>query len=397
MAELAGRWTREARGVAPRMRRWRSAFHREPELAYHEVRTQAMVLEALDELGIEHRTFPKFTGVVAHLGLDRPGPTVALRADMDGLPVEEATGWKDSSQVEGRMHACGHDVHLASLLGAAAVLRRHEATLKGPITLLFQPAEEHGERGGARPLIERGALDEPKVSFVIGQHVAPEIPLGRIGWGSGPIMASADRFVLEVHGTPGHAAMPHRGPDAVLVAAEIVQGLQALVSRVRDPVDPVVISVGSIHGGTRHNILPSSVVLEGTVRTLNPQTRRTMERRLRQRVHHLASSLGATVRISYFHGYPVTVNHPGTTERIAEGLGREFGVDSLTPLERPIMGAEDFSRYLEQVAGTFLFLGVGRPGRPQALHSPTFLPPEESLVFGAATLLSATAAVQGAA
>lgn len=393
----AGPWTREARGVASQMRRWRAAFHREPELAYQEVRTQAMVREALGALDIPCTTFPKFTGVVGRLGGDRPGPVVALRADMDGLPVEEATGWKDRSTVAGRMHACGHDVHLAALLGAAAVLKAREAELPGPVTLLFQPAEEHGERGGARPLIERGALDRPKAQFVLGQHVAPELPLGRIGWGSGPIMASADRFRLEVQGTPGHAAMPHRGPDAVLVAAEIVQGLQALVSRVRDPVDPVVVSVGSIHGGTRHNILPASVVLEGTVRTLDPTTRRTMERRLRQRVHHIASSLGASVRIAYFHGYPVTVNHPETTERVAAGLEREFGADAVVPLERPIMGAEDFSRYLEQVPGSFLFLGVGRPGRPQALHSPTFLPPEESLVLGAATLLAATAAVQGAA
>jgi len=391
-----GRWLKAARSHAAEMRAWRAEFHERPELAYEEAETQSVILRSLERLGIPFQTFPRFTGVVAHLGADRSGPVVALRADMDGLPIEEATGWTHASRTRGQMHACGHDVHMAGLLGAAAVLREHEAELNGPVTLVFQPAEEQGERGGAQPLIERGVLDSPRADFVLGLHVAPEIPLGRIGWGKGPVMAAADRFRIAIHGTPGHAATPHRGPDAVLAAAEIVQGLQALVSRLRDPLDPVVISVGSIHGGTRHNILPEEVVLEGTVRTMHPETRTRMEGMLKQRVRHLAQSVGARAEVGYFHGYPVTVNSPAATEIVVQGLGEEFGERSLLPLEKPLMGAEDFSRYLERVPGTFLFLGVGDRETTGHLHSPTFLPAEHAPVLGAATLLSATAALQGA-
>ncbi len=396
MAGGSGRWSREARALAPRIRRWRAAFHREPELANEEYRTLEKIRGVLEELGIGYRSFPRYTGLFGRIGEDRPGPVVALRADMDGLPIEEATGWTERSRVPGRMHACGHDVHLAALLGAAAALKGRESRLAGPVTLIFQPAEEEGERGGALGLIRRGALSEPKADFVVGQHVAPELPMGRVGWASGPIMASADRFDIEVRGSGGHAATPHHGPDAVLVASEIVVGLQALVSRVRDPVDPVVVSVGSVHGGTRHNILPDRVRLEGTVRTVRPSTRRAMERHLRERVRHIAESLGAEARLTYRRGYPVTVNAPGATETVAAGIERELGAEALVPLDRPVMGAEDFSRYLERVPGTFLFLGVGERGPPAALHSATFLPPEQSPVLGSAVLLAATSALQEA-
>ena len=394
---MRGRWRSRVQRLAPKITAWRTAFHRRPELAYEEVETQGMIVEALGDLEIEYKTYPRFTGVVGWISADRPGPAVALRADMDGLPVREASGAPFRSETPGQMHACGHDVHMASLLGAAAVLKDREASLAGPITLLFQPAEEQGERGGAAPLIEKGVLDTPRVDFVVGQHVTPEIASGRIGWGVGPVMASADRFRIEVGGTGGHAAMPHRGPDAVLAAAEIVQGLQALVSRMRDPADPVVVSVGSIHGGTRENVLPETVVLEGTVRTLQPETRDRMARLLKLRVKRIAQSSGATADIDYRFGYPVTVNHPEATGTIVDGLRGEFGPTSLVPLERPLMGAEDFSRYLEKVPGTFLFLGVGRPGSTAGLHSAKFLPDARAPLDGATALLAATEALQGAA
>ncbi|MCI4369431.1 MAG: amidohydrolase, partial [Thermoplasmata archaeon] len=209
-----------------------------------------------------------------------------------------------------------------------------------------------------------------------------------------PVMAAADRFRLVVRGTAGHAAAPNRGPDAILVASEIVQGLQALVSRVREPVDPVVVSVGMIHGGTRHNILPSEVEIDGTVRTFRPETRELLERRLRQRVSHIAKSMGARVSIRYIRGYPVTVNTPEATDTVAKALIGEFGESRVVELERPLMGAEDFSRYLERVPGTFLFLGVGTPGRFASLHSPEFAPQESALVVGAATLVTAVDALQ---
>lgn len=379
------------------MRAWRHALHRVPEIADHEVRTRGIVLRSLREIGLRGERLPGSTGVIATLFRDRPGPVVALRSDMDGLPVEEGTRLSFRSRVPGMMHACGHDVHLASLLGAAALLRQAGRAVRGPVRLIFQPAEEEGTVGGALPMIERGALDRPKVDYVVGQHVVPELPVGTIGWRSGTLMAAADRFVLTVRGTGGHAAYPHRGPDAILAACEIVQGLQSLVSRATDPLDPVVISVGSLHGGNRHNVLPEEVVIEGTVRTIRPSTRDRIESQIRRRAGHLAESSGARVKVQYIRGYPVTSNDPGATRTIVGALEREFGTDRLVELAHPVMGAEDFSRYLERVPGSFLFLGTGRPGTPPAeLHNARFAPPDEALAIGAAALAAATEGLQRA-
>jgi amidohydrolase len=394
MARASGPWTVAARRILPAMRAWRKSFHEEPELAYEERKTRDKVVRALRELDLVPTVYDDFTGVLATIGADRTGPVVALRADMDALPVDEASSLSFPSKTPGRMHACGHDVHMSCLLGAATLLVRAGPKLRGPVRLIFQPAEEEGETGGAGPFLERGCLDHPKIDFVVGQHVAPEIPAGMIGWRKGPMMAAADRFRIVVQGHGGHAAYPHRGPDAVLVAAEVVQGLQAIVSRARDPVDPVVISVGMIHGGTRPNILPSEVELEGTVRTFRAETRDSVERLVRRRVQHLAKSLGATARIEYRRGYPVLSNSPPVTERLVGILGEEFGDDHLVELASPGMGAEDFARYLERVPGTFLRLGAGIPGTTATLHSPSFAPPEESLVTGAATLAAATMGLQ---
>ncbi len=377
------------------MRAWRMAFHQEPELSLHEERTREKVVAALRELGIPYRTLQGSNGVVGLIGADRPGPVVALRADMDALPVTEQTGLAFESKYPGRMHACGHDVHMASLLGAASILSRSPHPLPGPVRLLFQPAEEEGGQGGAGPMIARGCLEDPRVDFVVGQHVEPAVPLGSVGWKTGPFMAAADKFRLVVHGHGGHASTPHQGPDAVVVASEIVVALQTLVSRIRDPLDPVVVSVGSIHGGTRDNILPTEVVLEGTVRTLNPTTRAAMEAALRRRVRSVAASVGATVRLQYVHGYPPLINEPEATRTVARALVQELGRDHVVEVEHPVMGAEDFSRFLERVPGTFLRLGVGVPGRPASLHSATFAPDERALVVGAATLAAAAEGLQG--
>ncbi len=387
-------WTPAARRILPAMRAWRTAFHQEPELSLQEQKTRDKVLGALRELGIPAATFEDFPGVVATIGRDRPGPVVGLRADMDALPVTEETGLPFRSRFAGRMHACGHDVHLACLLGAAAMLSRSSRPPLGPIRLIFQPAEEEGHLGGALPLIERGCLEDPKVAFVVGQHVDPSLPLGVIGWRVGPFMAAADFFRIVVRGRGGHAASPHQGPDAIVVASEIVTGLQALVSRVRDPVDPVVVSVGSIHGGTKDNILPSEVTLEGTVRTLRPETRDLIERALKRRVRALASSLGASVQIAYRRGYPSLINSADATRTVVAGLELELGREHVVEVDHPLMGAEDFSRYLEKVPGTFLRLGVGQPERPATLHSPTFAPDERALVIGAAALAAAAESLQ---
>ncbi len=395
MKRAVGPWTKEAGLLLPTLRSWRVAFHREPELSNAEARTREKVMHALDDLGIAYRTYSDgFHGVLGFLPSDRGGPVVALRADMDALPVTEATHAPFSSRSEGKMHACGHDVHMACLLGAAELLHRHPERLRGPVKLLFQPAEEEGGRGGALPFLEHGAFERPGVDFVLGQHVAPDVPLGRVGWKKGPLMAAPDRFEIRVRGTPGHASTPHQGPDAILVAAEIVTGLQALVSRLRNPVDPAVVSVGTIHGGTRHNVLPEEVVLTGTVRTVNARTRERMEQWIRRRVRSIAASLGARVQIRYFPGYPILVNDAAATDLAVAGLEREFGADRLVAIEQPGMGGEDFARFLERVPGTFLRLGVGTPSMTASLHSPYFLPDESALVYGSAALAAGAVGLQ---
>jgi amidohydrolase len=394
MARLPDPWTPEARRALPAMRAWREAFHREPELSREEKRTRDKVVDALKELGIPYRTYDGFTGIVGLIAGSSDRPVVALRADMDGLPVTEATRLPFTSRYPGRMHACGHDVHMSCLLGAAAILSRGGRRPLGPVKLLFQPAEEEGNEGGALPLIERGCLRDPKVDYVVGQHVDPTIPLGNIGWSIGPSWAAADYFRVTVIGHGGHAASPHQGPDAIVVASEIVNGLQAIVSRVRNPLDPVVVSVGSIHGGTRHNILPDEVVLEGTVRTLRAETRDLVDAAFHRRVRAIASSLGARVRIRYVRGYPPLVNEPTATRVVADALGVEFGRSHSVEAEYPHMGAEDFSRYLERVPGTFLRLGVAVPDRPATLHSATFAPDERALVYGAAALAASADGLQ---
>jgi amidohydrolase len=387
-------WTPLARRSLPAMRAWRNAFHQEPELSLHEERTRDKVVQALEELGIPYRTLREGYGVVGLIGADRTGPVVGLRADMDALPVTEETGLPFASRFPGRMHACGHDVHMACLLGAAAILQRTHRPLAGPVKLLFQPAEEEGEVGGALALIRQSCLEDPHVDFVVGQHVIPSLPLGKVGWKVGPMMAAADAFRIVVRGKGGHAATPHQGPDPIVVASEIVIGLQALVSRVRDPVEPAVVSVGSVHGGTRNNIIPDEVVLEGTVRTLTPATRALLEGALRRRVRSIAASLGAKVRIEYVRGYPPLINDPAATRTVAAALGQELGRDACVEIASPMMGAEDFSRYLEQTPGTFLRLGVGVPGKSSSLHSSTFAPDERALVVGAATLAAAAEGLQ---
>jgi amidohydrolase len=394
MARLSEPWTPAARRALPAMRAWRMAFHKEPELSYEEKRTREKITGALTELGIPYRTFDGLTAVVGLIPGASDAPVVALRADMDGLPVTEETKLPFASRFPGRMHACGHDVHMACLLGAAALLTRGGRRPPGPVKLFFQPAEEDGHRGGALPMIEHGCLSDPKVDFVVGQHVEPTLPLGDVGWRAGPMMAAADHFRITVLGQGGHAASPHQGPDAIVVASEIVNGLQALVSRIRDPLDPVVVSVGMIHGGTRHNILPSEVVLEGTVRTFRPETRDLIDRTLHRRVRALAASLGARAKIVYRRGYPTLVNAAGPTRVVADSLEFEFGRKHTVELPAPMMGAEDFSRFLERVPGTFLYLGVGVADRPATLHSATFAPDERALVYGAAALASAAEALQ---
>jgi amidohydrolase len=387
MAERLGIWVSRARRILPKLRGWRWEFHRTPELSHRELTTRARIVEILRTEGFEPQTWTDFTGVSTLWGGHGKAPLVALRADMDALPVSETTGSPYASRTRGITHACGHDLHMAALLGAATLLREHVP--HGRFRAIFQPAEEEGGVGSAGTFVERGILRAPRVDGIVGAHAEPALPAGFVGLRSGALMAASDSFRLRGRG--GHAGYPHRGTDAIVSAAEIVSGLQTLVSRSREPTDPAVVTVGTIHGGRRHNVLAGDAELTGTVRTVRPATRDAMERGLRRRVQGIARSAGIRARVDYCRGYSALINPPGPTERVREALRRELGADRVLDLEAPVMGAEDFSRYLEVVPGCFFFVGAGRPVVMESLHSPSFLPPDESLLTATASLAAAAA------
>ena len=356
-----------------------------PELSNQERNTQRMLMRWLRDLGIPAHTLPGSTGVVGTLAGRAPGGAVALRADMDALPVREETGATFRSRNH-LMHACGHDVHMAALLGAAAFLKRDESHLPCPVKLLFQPAEEEGHRGGAGPMIEAGVLTSaPRVRRVFGLHLRSTLPLGTYAFLPGVAMAAADRVAVRVLGRGGHAAYPHLSVDPIVMASEMVLSLQTLISRSRDPLDPAVLSICRIDGGTKDNILPDEVRLEGTVRTVDPATRRRLRQLLRTRLRGIARASGGSVEIEYDFGYPVLRNDPGVTGALEDAFREEMGRSRVVRLTRPWMGAEDFARFLARVPGTFLFVGTGDGGTGSApLHSARFLPSDRALLAAAA-------------
>ena len=376
------------------MVRWREAFHREPELSNQEHRTQEQVLKALSDLRVPADPLPGSCAVVGVLAPHAPGPCVALRADLDALPVREATGARFASK-NGQMHACGHDVHTASLLGAARYLKDHERDLPGPVKLLFQPAEEEGRRGGALPMIEQGVLSRPpSVVFVFGLHVDSQIPLGHYGFFPGPMMAAPDHVGITVRGQGGHAAYPQTTVDPIVIASEIIVGLQTLVSRERNPVDPVVLSLTHVEGGSKDNVLPDRVEIEGTLRTFRSETRRRMARRIRQRAQGIARSARGAAEVSILRGYPPLVNPPVLTERL-ETRFRTLFPGRVHRMPEPVLGGEDFAYFLEQRPGIFLRMGTADGGMGSAsLHSARYLPDPRSLLSGAAAHVAAVWALQ---
>ncbi len=378
---------KRARRHHEEMVEWRRSLHRIPELANQEEKTSGLVADLLEAMGIEVREGVGGTGVVGLLKGDRPGRIVALRADMDGLPVTEQTGLPFASVHEGRMHACGHDGHMAMVLGAARVLRDAREELEGQVKFLFQPAEEEGQQGGAAPLIEAGALEDPKVDFVFGLHVWPNLEAGRIGYRKGPLLAATDTFYLTVRGRGGHGAKPHEAVDPVVAAAHVVVALQAIAAREMDPLDPFVLTVGRLEAGTVHNVIPSEAQLEGTLRTMDPEIRRSLRERLERIAQGVTSAYRATYDLRLEEGYPVTVNDPITTERAVEVLQEVFPDDAVVEVP-PTMGGEDFSRYLEVVPGSFFFLGTANEakGLTASIHSPHFQVDEDILPLGAAAL-----------
>ena len=345
----------------------RHHLHQNPELSDCEEQTSALVAARLEELGaVRIRTRVGGWGVTGEIDGAAAGPTFALRADMDALPIQEASDLQYRSRREGIMHACGHDGHTAVLLGAAEVLTKHRDRFNGTIRLIFQPAEE--TVGGAERMCRDGAMEG--VASIVALHGWPGLDVGKIAVRHGPMMASSDTFDITVNGTGAHAAMPHASIDPILVGAHIVTGLQSLASREISPVEPVVVTVSKFHAGTAYNIIPSTASIGGTVRCLDEALRRSMPEKVERLASSIAAAFRATVAFTYRFGTGVTVNDKGVTDLIRSSAGRLLGAASVVELPNPSMGAEDFAKYLDLAPGAMFRLGVGAD--VTNLHTPQY-------------------------
>jgi len=376
-----------AEALRDRLVAQRRDFHIHPELSNREERTGRVVAERLRALGLtDIRTGVARHGVVALLKGAKPGPVVAVRADMDALPIQETIDVPYKSQNPGVKHACGHDVHTTVGLGVAEVLSKMREEIRGTVKFIFQPAEEGapaGEEGGASLMIKEGVLENPRPAAIFGLHTEPDLQAGQIGYHSGPAMASADTFRVTVTGKNAHGAQPHMGVDAVVVASECVLALQHIRSRRIDPLEPLVITVGTIQGGSRFNIIAGEVRMTGTMRTLSDQVRERAQALMRETLQHVTAAYGATFELSFDNGNPVTYNEPTLVEETLPTIRRVVGDKNAVAI-RPFMPAEDFSLYQKVIPGFYYFLGVGNreKGITASWHTPEFDVDEESLVVG---------------
>ncbi len=365
----------------------RRSIHQHPELANQEHQTAALVATRLRDLGIEHETGVFTTGVVGLIRGAKPGKTVLLRADMDALPIVEESDQPYVSQTHGVMHACGHDAHTAILLAVARMLQERSAEMPGNVKLMFQPAEEHGTIGGAKPMIDAGLLENPKVDAAFGLHQGALNFVGEIAVRPGPRSAAADSFTITVHGKGGHAAWPQGGVDPVMIAAQVLTALQTLVSREVDSADRVVLTVASIQAGSAFNVIPDFATMKGTVRTYSASLRNYVEQRLKEIAVGIAQTLRGTCDVDYERGYPALINHESGVEVVRAAVTDVLGPEALRDAT-PVMGAEDFAYLLERVPGAFLTLGVRNRhwASPKQGHNARFDLDEDALPIGAAVL-----------
>jgi amidohydrolase len=387
---------RRVKEIEPKVVAWRRDLHQHPELSNREFRTSKVIAEHLQRLGLEVKTGVAHTGVVGILRGGRPGPVVALRADMDALPVVEEVDLPFKStarstyngQDVGVMHACGHDNHMAILMGIAEVFAGMKASIPGTVKFIFQPAEEGvptGERGGAQMMIEQGVLDNPKVDAVFGLHVFP-FDAGKVSWRAGGQMASSDNWRVVIRGRQTHGALPWNGVDPITIAAQMVTSMQSIISRQTDlTLTPAILTTGYIRGGVRTNIIPDSVEMGGTIRTFDEATRDSIHVRLTRLATNLAAASGAVARVEIDRGNPVTYNDPALVARMVPSLQRSLGKDNVVE-GRVTTTAEDFSRYQQKVPGMFFFLGITPAGADPTTvapnHSPKFFADEAALVPG---------------
>ncbi|MBC5773864.1 amidohydrolase [Pontibacter sp. KCTC 32443] len=392
--------------IEPKVIEWRRDYHQYPELGNRETKTAAKIAKQLKSYGIEVETGVAHTGVVGILKGDKPGPVVALRADIDGLPVTEradlAFASKEKSTYNGQevgvMHACGHDTHIAMLLGAAEILASMKKDLKGTVKFIFQPAEEGapiGEEGGAYLMVKEGVLTKgPKPEVIFGLHINSQTEVGQIKYRPGGTMASADIFRINVKGKQVHGAYPWAGVDPIVVSAQIINGLQTIISRQTELAeDAAVVTVGSIHGGVRNNIIPEEVKMEGTIRALNTEMQKKIHEKVKLTATKIAESAGATAEVSFHPQTPVTFNDPALTGKMLPTLQAVAGRENVI-LSKAVTGAEDFAFFQEKIPGLYLFVGGMKKGtKPEnapAHHTPDFHIDEAGMKLGVKTLTHLT-------
>lgn len=362
----------------------RRTLHENPELSYNENETAKLVAENLEKDAIEVRKDVGGTGVIGLLYGKNKNKTIGLRADMDALPVEEQTGLSFSSKKKGIMHACGHDNHIAMLLGAAHVLANHRNELPNNVKFIFQPAEEDGGEGGALPMIKDGALENPHVDHIFGLHIMSDFPIGTFALREGPEMAAPDAFKIEITGRGGHGSLPDQTVDPIYVGNHVISALYGIRSRYMTQTKPLVISVCSLHSGTKDNIIPDQLLMEGTIRTLNENIRNEVKSRIRIMIPSIATAFGASAVVSFKeNAYPVTYNDPEITRRVFGILSK---IDGMKVIEtEPLMGGEDVSRFLQKAPGTYYFIGTRneKKGMIYPNHNSKFTSDEDYLKFGA--------------
>lgn len=403
--KLQARLDQMAKDIEPKVIEWRRHFHQFPELSNRETKTAAKVAEHLKSLGIEVQTGVAHTGVVGLLKGARPGPVIALRADMDALPVTERNALPFASKEittfngkeTGVMHACGHDSHIAILMGVAEILSKNKNDLRGTVKFIFQPAEEgppEGEEGGAGLMVKEGVLENPKVDVIFGLHIQSFTPVGKILYRPGGFMAASDWFNIKVFGKQAHGAAPWMGIDPIVVSSQIIGGLQTIISRQTELTkEAAVITVGRINAGIRENIIPENLEMAGTIRTFDKEMQKKIHEKIKLTATKIAESAGARAEVTINSKTPVTYNDPALTEKMVASLERAAGAENALRIN-PVTGAEDFAFYQEKVPGLFFFVGALTPGadplKAPSHHTPDFMIDEAGMLTGIKALLNLT-------
>jgi amidohydrolase len=395
----------QAKEIEPKVIEWRRQIHQYPELSNREVKTAQMVADHLKKLGIEIQTGVAKTGVVGLLKTGKPGPVIALRADMDALPVTERNSLPFASKVKtvfndqetGVMHACGHDTHVAILMAVAEILSKNKSELKGTIKFIFQPAEEGppaGEEGGADLMVKEGVLDNPKVDVIFGMHIQSISPLGRITYRPAGMMAASDWFTIKVKGKQSHGAAPWMGVDPIVIGAQIINGLQTIVSRQTELTkEAAVITIGRFQAGVRENIIPEEAFMAGTIRTLDVDMQKKIHEKIKLTATKIAESGGATAEVVIVNKTPVTYNDVALTEQMVGSLQKAAGAENVIRINA-VTGAEDFAFFQQKVPGFFFFVGAMPPDQDPNIvpshHTPDFMIDERGMLTGLKAMLNVT-------